>query len=85
MCPPPAQAPMCHSPHQTWPLPALLQPPAPVGSNIACVQAPVAQKPDQRSCITSNNNMHLLWEYNKKYLGFMDYDPSAAELGKSFY
>jgi hypothetical protein len=29
--------------------------------------------------------MHLLKEYNKKYLGYADYDPSAALLGKSFY
>jgi hypothetical protein len=29
--------------------------------------------------------MHLLWEYNKTYLGYADYDPSAASLGKSFY
>ena len=29
--------------------------------------------------------MHLLREYNKKHLGYADYDPSAASLGKSFY
>jgi hypothetical protein len=29
--------------------------------------------------------MHLLWEFNKKYLGQSDYDPTAASLGKSFY
>ena len=29
--------------------------------------------------------MHLLREYNMKYLGYADYDPSAASLGKLFY
>ena len=29
--------------------------------------------------------MHLLREYNKKYLRYADYDPTAASLGKSFY
>jgi hypothetical protein len=29
--------------------------------------------------------MYLLKEYNKKYLGYVDYDPSTASLGKSFY
>ena len=33
----------------------------------------------------STNDMHLLREYNKKYLGYADYDPTAASLGKSFY
>jgi hypothetical protein len=29
--------------------------------------------------------MDLLWEFNKKYLSQLDYDPAAASLGKSFY
>jgi hypothetical protein len=29
--------------------------------------------------------MDLLREFNKKYLGQLDYDPAAASLGKSFY
>jgi hypothetical protein len=29
--------------------------------------------------------MCILHEYNKKYLGYADYDPSAASLGESFY
>jgi hypothetical protein len=29
--------------------------------------------------------MDLLREFNKKYLGQSDYDPTAASLGKSFY
>ena len=29
--------------------------------------------------------MNLLREFNKKYLGQSDYDPTAASLGKSFY
>jgi hypothetical protein len=29
--------------------------------------------------------MHLLRDFNKKYLGHVDYDPNAASLGKSFY
>jgi hypothetical protein len=29
--------------------------------------------------------MDLLWEFNKKYLGQSDYNPTAASLGKSFY
>ena len=28
--------------------------------------------------------MHLLRDFNKKYLGHEDYDPNAASLGKSF-
>jgi hypothetical protein len=29
--------------------------------------------------------MRLLREYNKKYLGYANYDPSTASLGESFY
>jgi hypothetical protein len=29
--------------------------------------------------------MDLLWEFNKKYLGQSDYNPTAASLGKLFY
>ena len=29
--------------------------------------------------------MHLLREYNKKYLGYANYDPSTSSLGDSFY
>ena len=29
--------------------------------------------------------MRLLREYNKKYLGYTNYDPSTASLGESFY
>jgi hypothetical protein len=29
--------------------------------------------------------MDLLWEFNKKYLSQLDYDPTDASLGKSFY
>jgi hypothetical protein len=29
--------------------------------------------------------MDLLREFNKKYLGQSDYDPTVASLGKSFY
>jgi hypothetical protein len=29
--------------------------------------------------------MNLLWEFNKKYLGQLDYNPTATSLGKSFY
>ena len=35
--------------------------------------------------IPSVNDMRLLCEYNKKYLGFANYDPSTASLGESFY
>jgi hypothetical protein len=30
-------------------------------------------------------DMRLLREYNKKYLAYTNYDPSAASLGESFY
>jgi hypothetical protein len=29
--------------------------------------------------------MRLLREYNKKYLGYANYDPSTTSLGESFY
>ena len=29
--------------------------------------------------------MHLLRKYNKKYLGYTDYEPSVTSLGKSLY
>jgi hypothetical protein len=29
--------------------------------------------------------MILLRKYNKKYLGYANYDPSTASLGESFY
>ena len=35
--------------------------------------------------ISTTNDMRLLSEYNKKYLGHTDYDTNAAALGKSFY
>jgi hypothetical protein len=43
------------------------------------------QKPTIRPCITTTNDMHLLREYNKQYLGYADYDPIEAVLGKTFY
>jgi hypothetical protein len=39
----------------------------------------------QRLRIPSVNDMRLLREYNKKYLGYANYDPSTASLGESFY
>ena len=33
----------------------------------------------------SPQDMELLWEFIKKYLGHPDYDPKAASLGKAFY
>ena len=35
--------------------------------------------------ILSANDMRLRCEYNKKYVGYANYDPSAASLGESFY
>ncbi len=49
-------------------------------------QPPQVQKPSgPRPRIPSVNDMRLLREYNKKYLGYADYDPSTASLGESFY
>ncbi len=36
-------------------------------------------------CIPSTNNISLLREYNKKYLGLPDYDPHQVMLGETFY
>ena len=41
--------------------------------------------PITRPRISTTNDMRLLAEYNKKYLGHTDYDTNAAALGKSFY
>ena len=41
--------------------------------------------PPTRPTISSPQDMGLLREFNKKYLGHPDYDPKAASLGKTFY
>lgn len=38
-----------------------------------------------RPRISSTKDMRLLTDFNKKYVGHPDYDPTAASLGKSFY
>ena len=38
-----------------------------------------------RTSISSLRDMDLLREFNKKYLGQSNYDPTAASLGKLFY
>ena len=45
---------------------------------------PVA-KPDRKPRISSKTNLKHLRAFNKKYLGFSDYDETQAALGKSFY
>jgi hypothetical protein len=47
--------------------------------------SPAPLKPNQIPHISSTNDMHLLTEYNKQYLGYADHDPSIDALGKSFY
>jgi hypothetical protein len=41
--------------------------------------------PSARPHISSTWDMDRLQEFNKKYLGQSDYDPTAAHLGKTFY
>ena len=36
-------------------------------------------------CIPSTTDVEHLCQYNKKYLGIKDYDPTSAVLGKTFY
>ena len=65
------------------------QPPTPTHTTQECISGIKPLHPSSdgipRPCIPSKNDMHLLHEYNKKYLGYADYDPTAASLGKSFY
>ncbi len=64
----------------------LLRQPPPVTTPAPVIAPPcTSQEPSPQPCILSANDMHLLKEYNKKYLGYVDYNPSAASLGKSFY
>jgi hypothetical protein len=65
--------------------PQLPQPP-PVTTPATIIAPPCASRqPCPGPHISSANDMHLLEEYNKKNLGCVDYNPSAASLGKSFY
>jgi hypothetical protein len=66
--------------------PAIHRPPQPTPDKPA-TSPPLTTMgpPPPRLSISSLRDMELLWEFNKKYLGQLDYDPTAASLGKSFY
>ena len=83
--PTPTQAPAIVTPHLSDTVPHTLPstPFLPLSANGApqCDRHPT----DPRPRIPSVKDMCLLREYNKKYLGYADYDPSAASLGELFY
>jgi len=68
------------SPHTTY-IPLTPGPPLTATGEPPRVRQPAGPRPR----ILSVNDMHLLREYNKKYLGYANYDPSTASLGESFY
>ena len=79
--PVPAPVPAPDTPRQLdTPPPSPLSPPAPTVAPLCD-----SQMPGPRPRIPLTKDMHLLWEYNTKYLSYTDYDPSAASLGKLFY
>ncbi|KAL3803843.1 hypothetical protein HJC23_004005 [Cyclotella cryptica] len=70
--------------HQTAPVgkpPSQPTPQAPINRGHLSATPALCTRPR----ISSTKDMHHLEEFNKKYLGHQDFDPTAASLGKSFY